>query len=135
MLRLHFPPDTQRKAVIYWVVTVLVAAENLLGGAWDVLRTPYVSKIMVDLHYPLYVLTIIGVWKLLGALVILVPRFPRLKEWAYAGMFFDYTGAVASHLAVGHNFFQYIAYPLLVAILVLVSWSLRPASRREPITG
>ncbi len=135
MLRVHFPPDTRRKVIIYWIVTALVAAENLLGGTWDVLRIPYVSNIMVDLHYPLYVLTIIGVWKLLGAVVILVPRLPRLKEWAYAGMFFDYTGAVASHLAVGHSFFQYIAYPLLVAILVLVSWALRPASRREPATG
>jgi len=131
MLNYHLSTGTHSKAIMYWIVTGLVATESMLGGVWDIWRSPYVRTDMVHLGYPLYTLTILGVWKLLGTVVILIPRFPRLKEWAYAGMFFDSTLAVMSHLAKGDNFLQHAAYPLFVAILVLVSWALRPVSRRE----
>src|SRR5689334_18576433 len=93
--------SSQGRTIAYWVTTVLVAAESMLGGVWDIRQIPYVRADIDKLGYPTYVLSIIGAWKLLGAVAVLVPRFPRLKEWAYAGMFFNYTGAVASHLAVG----------------------------------
>jgi len=89
------------RLIAYWVTTVLLSAELLVGGVWDVLRIPYVRGVMERLGYPDYLLLILGVWKLPGAAALLVPRFPRLKEWTYAGLVFNMTGAAASHLAVG----------------------------------
>jgi uncharacterized membrane protein YphA (DoxX/SURF4 family) len=89
------------RTVAYWATTALVAAEMGLGGVWDVLRTPQVTAVTDRLGYPSYFLVILGVWKLLGAVTLLAPRRPRLKEWAYAGAVFNYTGAFASHLAAG----------------------------------
>ncbi len=118
------------RAVAYWVTTVLVAAELALGGVWDVLQTPYVRAVTDHLGYPRYFLVILGVWKVLGALALAVPRFPRLKEWAYAGAVFSYTGAVASHLAVGDGALS-LVYPVIQLGLVAASWALRPAARRH----
>ena len=83
------------------------------------------------LGYPLYFFRILGFWKILGAIAILVPRFPRLKEWAYAGIFFDLTGAAATWAAVGGpgEAFHIIA-PLIIAGFTVASWALRPESRR-----
>ncbi len=120
--------------IAYWVTTALVAAESVLGGVWDILRIPYVRTDVEHLGYPVYFLVILGVWKLLGAVAVLVPRFPRLKEWAYAGMFFNYTGAVASHLAVGDGA-ESVAYPIIITGLVVASWALRPSARREVQSG
>ena len=72
------------RTVAYWVFTLIVAYEMAAGGIWDLLRIEYVRVIMAHLGYPMYVLTIIGVWKIPCAVVLLVPRFLRLKEWAYA---------------------------------------------------
>jgi len=116
--------------VSYWVATVLVTAELLLGGAWDVLQVTWVRAIIDHLGYPRYVLVILGSWKLLGAAALLAPRFPRLKEWAYAGAVFNYTGAIASHLAVGDGPLA-ILYPIIQLGLLGASWSLRPSSRRD----
>ena len=123
------------KSVAYWVATALIALETLAGGATDVAhgRTALVSgSLVVDvvtgLGYPVYVLTILGVWKLLGAAALLAPRLPRLKEWAYAGIVFELTGAAASQIARGHSVGD-IATPLLLAGLAMISWALRPASR------
>jgi uncharacterized membrane protein YphA (DoxX/SURF4 family) len=82
------------------------------------------------LGYPSYFLVIIGVWKLFGAASLLVPRFPRLKEWAYAGLVFNYTGAVASHLAVGDGADKW-AVPAVFAVILMASWALRPSARRD----
>ncbi len=81
-------------------------------------------------HYPRYLLLILGVWKVLGAAALLAPRLPRLKEWAYAGAVFNYTGAIASHLAVGDGAAA-VAYPIVQRILVAASWVLRPPARRD----
>jgi hypothetical protein len=113
----------------YWATTSIIAWEMALGGAWDLLRVEYVRTIMDHLGYPLYVLSIIGIWKIPCAVTLVAPRFPRVKEWAYAGAFFNYTGAVASHLAVGDPASVW-AGPLGFAIILVVSWALRPASRR-----
>jgi hypothetical protein len=81
------------------------------------------------LGYPVYFLTIIGVWKLLGVIALLVPKFPLLKEWAYAGFFFLMSGAVFSHVAVGDPFKEDIP-SLLLLVLTAVSWNFRPAARK-----
>ncbi len=122
--------SSRGRTIAYWVTTLLVAAESVLGGVWDIMQIPYVRADIESLGYPAYVLVIIGVWKLLGAVAVLVPGFPRLKEWAYAGMFFNYTGAVASQLAVGHGA-KSVAYPIIITGLVVASWALRPSARRD----
>ena len=123
------PQAAKRIRVAYWIVTLLVAYEMVAGGLWDLLRIEYVRGIMTHLGYPLYLLYIIGAWKIPCAVAILVPRFPRLKEWAYAGAFFNYTGAAASHFAVGDGAAKWVA-PLVFAALTLGSWALRPPERR-----
>ena len=125
-----FAASSRGRTIAYWVTTVLVAAESVLGGVWDILQLPYVRADIASLGYPAYLLVIIGVWKLLGAVAVLVPGFPRLKAWAYAGMVFNYTGAIASHLAVGHGA-ESVAYPIIITGLVVASWALRPSARRD----
>lgn len=113
----------------YWVATGLVAFAFLAGGAGDLAHPPEVVEGMAKLGYPLYFLTILGAWKVLGAIAIVSPRLPRLKEWAYAGMVFDLTGASASHLFTGDPVGKAIV-PLVLTGLVAASWALRPADRR-----
>jgi hypothetical protein len=100
-------------------------------GAADLGRAPAVVAGLAHLGYPAYLATILGVWKLLGAAAIVSPGLPRLKEWAYAGMFFDLTGAAASHAAVGGPAGQVTA-PLVLLALVMASRTLRPGS--APVT-
>jgi hypothetical protein len=119
------------RSIVYWLLTVVVAFELAAGALWDLLGIEFVRVVMVHLGYPLYLLIILGAWKIPGALALLIPRFPRVKEWAYAGAFFDYTGAAASHLLVGGRADQW-AGPLILAAVTLASWALRPASRRLP---
>jgi hypothetical protein len=130
MMNLASSKASRRRAMAYWVTTVLVVSELALGGAWDILRTPYVRTVVEHLGYPDYFLVILGVWKVLGAVALLVPRRPRLKEWAYAGSFFNYSGAIASHLAVGDGVVR-VAYPTIQIGLVVASWALRPPARRD----
>jgi hypothetical protein len=121
---------SRRRTVAYWVTTALLVSELLLGGIWDVLRVPQVLGLIHRLGYPSYFLVILGIWKLLGAVALTVPRFPRLKEWAYAGAFFDLTGAVSSQLASGWIDFGQLIYPTVMTGVALMSWALRPPSRR-----
>jgi uncharacterized membrane protein YphA (DoxX/SURF4 family) len=121
---------SQRRLVVYWVTTALLASELLLGGIWDVLRVPQVLALIHRLGYPPYFLVILGIWKLLGAVALVVPRFPRLKEWAYAGAFFDLTGAVLSQFASGLIDVGQMIYPIAMTGITLISWALRPSSRR-----
>jgi hypothetical protein len=123
------------KLIIYWVTTMLIALETLAGGVVDlahgrtnVFSGPLVVDVVTKLGYPVYVLTILGIWKLLGAIVLLAPGLPRLKEWAYAGIVFELTGAIASWLFIGDKTGQFIA-PLILAALTMTSWALRPPSR------
>jgi uncharacterized membrane protein YphA (DoxX/SURF4 family) len=82
------------------------------------------------LGYPPYFLVILGIWKLLGAVALVIPGFPRLKEWAYAGVLFDLTGAVASLFASGIIDLRTMAYPIVMTGVAVASWALRPSSRR-----
>jgi len=123
------------KAIGYWATTLFVALELLVGGLTDLLHgrealvagQPVVA-VVTHLGYPVYVLTILGGWKLLGGVVLLMPRFPRLKEWAYAGTVFEMTGAAVSWWVRGADAGT-ISFPLLVAALALASWALRPPDR------
>lgn len=118
------------RTIGYWAATGLVALAFAAGGAADLLHAPPVMATMARLGYPGYVATLIGIWKLLGVAAVLAPRFPRLKEWAYAGMFFDLTGAAISHAAVGDPAGQVLT-PVILLGVVLTSWALRPYGRRE----
>jgi hypothetical protein len=113
----------------YWAATGLVGFAFLSGGAMDLSRGPDMLAGMAHLGYPAYFLSILGTWKLLGALAILAPKLPRLKEWAYAGMVFDLTGAAASHAFSGDPAGKVIT-PLVLLGLVAASWALRPAGRK-----
>ena len=117
------------RTIGYWICTVLIAFAFLSGGVVDVMRQPQALEGMTHLGYPAYLMIILGVWKILGGIAILLPRFPLLKEWAYAGMIFDLTGASASHIAVGDDL-RHILVPLVLAALVAASWALRPESRK-----
>jgi len=122
------PPRSQ--IIAYWVTTALVASELAMGGVLDILRVPKVSDLIERLGYPQYFLIILGIWKLLGGIALVIPRFPRLKEWAYAGVLFDLSGAVASLFASGLISVGTVAYPILMIGVAIASWALRPASRR-----
>lgn len=117
------------RTIGYWTCTVLVALAIASGGVGELMRAPEVVKGMSLLGYPLYFLTILGVWKVLGGVAILAPKLPLLKEWAYAGIVFDLTGASASHVAV-HDDARHIVTPLVIAAIAVASWALRPEGRR-----
>jgi uncharacterized membrane protein YphA (DoxX/SURF4 family) len=121
---------SRRRIVAYWVTTALVVFELALGGAWDILQVPQVRGLIERLGYPPYFLVILGIWKLLGAVALVIPGFPRLKEWAYAGVLFDLTGAVASLFASGLIDVRTTAYPLVMTGVAVASWALHPPSRR-----
>lgn len=104
--------------------------EMVLGGIWDVLRVPHVREVVDKLGYPEYFLVILGVWKLLGAVALVIPRFPRLKEWTYAGAIFNFTGAIASHLAARDIEVGPLIYLSVMTGVTFASWALRPPSRR-----
>jgi DoxX-like family len=117
------------KSISYWVITIVVAFCIGSGGAAELAGVPGTVDGLVRLGYPAYFVTIIGFWKLLGAIAILAPGFPRLKEWAYAGIFFNMTGAAATSVFVGVAPWHLIV-DLVLAALTIASWALRPASRR-----
>jgi hypothetical protein len=119
------------RGIAYWFLTILVTYELAAGAVWDLLRIEYVKVVLAHLGYPQYLLLILGVWRISGALALLAPRFPRLKEWAYAGAFFDYSGAAASHSLAGDRIVAWI-FPVIFCGLTLASWALRPESRRSP---
>ena len=120
--------NTKPKLIGYWLTTGLFAAAFLAAGASELAGAPAAVTATVALGYPAYVLTILGLWKILSVPALLAPRFPRLKEWAYAGIFFDLTGAAASHAFSGASL-GIIATPLVLLLLAAASWALRPPSR------
>jgi len=121
----------RNRAIVYWISTALLALELALGGVWDVLRVPQVREVMDRLGYPAYFLVILGVWKLLGAIAVIVPRFLRLKEWAYAGLVFNLTGALASHIASRVINAGTLVYLFVMMGVTAASWCSRPPSRRN----
>jgi hypothetical protein len=115
--------------IIYWIATIFLAFGMLAGGIQQLLQVGGYVGIITHLGYPKYFMSIIGAWKILGVITILIPGFSLLKEWAYAGFFFVMSGALCSHLAVGDSINE--IYPSLTLLIVtVVSWYFRPANRR-----
>lgn len=119
---------------VYWVLTVLAALALLAGGVGNLTLQEPVVESMKKLGYPLYFPRILGTWKLLAAVALLAPGFPRVKEWAYAGVTFAMTGATISHIAAGDPVATWFP-PLVVLALALGSYALRPADRRLDRAG
>lgn len=117
------------RTIGYWATTGLVGFAFAAGGMVDLARGSQILSTLAHLGYPPYFATLLGVWKVLGAVALLAPRFPRLKEWAYAGIAFDLSSAVVSHLASGDGVGSVIPALVLLA-LAAASWALRPESRR-----
>lgn len=120
------------KIIAYWSVTLLLVVSVMLSGIGQLLKFGGNTELVKNLGYPIYVLTILGIWKVLGAIALVVPGFPRLKEWVHAGIFFVMTGAALSHM-FANDYGDYgfsIILPLLYAALNIASWGLRPNSRK-----
>ena len=120
---------TKRNKIVYWVATVWLALGMVSTGLVQLMKLDAEAQKMQALGYPLYFLTIIGVWKLLGVAAILLPKYPLVKEWAYAGFFFLVTGAIFTHLAVNDKPGEYFG-PTLLLLLTVISWYFRPADRK-----
>ena len=113
----------------YWIATIWLSLGMLSTGIVQLLKTEEEVDLMTHLGYPVYFLTIIGVWKILGVVAVLIPKFPLLKEWTYAGFFIAMSGAVISHLIIGDEAKEFFG-PTLLLILTMVSWYFRPADRK-----
>ncbi len=120
---------TKRNKIIYWIATIWLALGMVSSGIVQLFNIEEEIEFITDMGYPAYFLTILGFWKILGAIAILIPKFPLLKEWAYAGFFFSMSGAVFSHIALGEGMRE-IFPPLLLVILTVVSWYFRPVDRK-----
>lgn len=127
--------------IIYWISTLWLALGMTATGTLQLLKVKAPGAVsppgvegIIHLGYPVYFLTILGLWKILGAFAVLIPKFPLLKEWAYAGFFFAMSGAVFSHIAVSDPAKELIP-SLFLLFLTGVSWYFRPANRKIPARG
>jgi uncharacterized membrane protein YphA (DoxX/SURF4 family) len=120
---------TKRNKIIYWIATVWLALGMTATGIVQLIQMKEEADMMAHLGYPLYFLTILGIWKILGVIAVLIPKFPLVKEWAYAGFFFAMSGAVFSHIAVGDGAKEFFG-PVLLLVLTVVSWYFRPEGRK-----
>lgn len=120
---------TKTNKIIYWTATILLSLGMFSGGIAQLVKVQQNVDGIAHLGYPIYLMYILGVWKILGVIAILIPKFKLLKEWAYAGFFFAMTGALISHISVGDTFSQFLA-PLIFVILTIVSWHFRPNDRK-----
>ena len=120
---------TKRNKIIYWVATVWLALGMTSTAIVQLIKMEEEVTNFTDLGYPIYLMTLLGVWKLLGVIAILIPKYPLLKEWTYAGFFFAMSGAVISHIAVQDAAITLFG-PILLLVLTVISWYFRPAERR-----
>ena len=118
----------KRKIIAYWIATGLLCF-SMLGGIGQLFQVKQVVDGFAPLGYPLYFISIIGFWKVMAIIAIIIPKYPLVKEWAYAGVFFAMTGASISHIAV-HDATFHIIVPLVIAGLAICSWYLRPSDRK-----
>ncbi|MNK18887.1 hypothetical protein D3C87_371020 [compost metagenome] len=117
------------KKITYWIATIWLSLGMLSTGIVQLLKMEQDIDRMAELQYPVYLLTLLGIWKILGVITILIPKFPILKEWAYAGFFFVMSGAAYSHILSGSPASE-IFPSLLLLVLTVVSWYFRPESRK-----
>jgi hypothetical protein len=124
---------TKRKKIIYWIATIWLSLGMLSTGAVQLLKmkgdSPGSVDSMTHLGYPVYFVTLLGIAKILGVVALLIPKYPLLKEWAYAGFSFMMSGAIFTHIAAGNSMSE-IFPSLLLLILASVSWYFRPADRK-----
>ncbi len=140
MVKTNLPEGKTRK-IIYWIATIWLALGMVSTGMVQLTKQVAEGAVappgvwgITKLGYPIYFLTILGVWKILGSIAVLVPKFPLLKEWAYAGFFFIMSGAIFSHIAVGSSVTEFIP-SILLLVLTVISWYFRPLSRKIiPVT-
>jgi uncharacterized membrane protein YphA (DoxX/SURF4 family) len=126
----------KRNKIIYWVATIWLSTGMLASGALQLFKVKAEGAVappgvdgITQLGYPVYFLTLLGIWKILGVIALLLPQFPLLKEWAYAGFFFAMSAAIFSHIAIGSSVNE-IFPSLLMLLLTLISWYFRPANRK-----
>ncbi|RZQ62314.1 DoxX family protein [Amycolatopsis suaedae] len=128
------PPTSKRiRPVAFWVTTFPVVFELAAGSVWNLLTIDWIEIQLNHLGYPHFFAYLLGAWQVAAAVAIIVPGFPLLKEWAYAGTFFLWSGAVLSHLIAGDGVLNW-GPPLMFTVLAVASWALRPAGRRLPAT-
>jgi hypothetical protein len=132
---------TKRNKIIYWVATLWLSLGMVSTGMVQLLKVESEGALappgvwgITQLGFPVYFLTILGVWKILGVIALLIPKFPLLKEWAYAGFFFIMTGALFSHIATGSAIVEMLP-SLLLLILTVVSWYLRSPERKLVVSS
>ncbi|HEY6160115.1 MAG TPA: DoxX family protein [Bacteroidia bacterium] len=126
----------KRKKVMYWVATIWLSLGMVVTGAGQLIKMKEGQgglEMISHLGYPAYFMTLLGAWKVLGVVAVLVPKFPLLKEWAYAGFFFLTTGAMFSHISSGDPFTSLLP-SLLLLVLTVASWYLRPVERKVSLT-
>jgi hypothetical protein len=121
--------STKSTKIIYWVATIWLALGMFSTGIVQFIKMKEEVAVITGLGYPIYFLTLLGLWKILGVVVVLIPKFPLLKEWTYAGFFFAMSGAIFSHLAVGNGAKELFG-PVLLLVLTAVSWYFRPVDRK-----
>ncbi len=130
--------ETQNKSqkinkIIYWIFTLWMSLGMVSTAIVQLMKNKDELANFTNLGYPSYLMTIIGIWKILGVIAILIPKFPLLKEWAYAGFFFVMSGAVISHIIVNDSFSN--TFPaVLLLVLVIISWYFRPANRKITVS-
>ncbi len=123
--------NSKARLITYWILTGYLAFESILSATWDFdwINKGYAITMMQHLGFPSYFLIIKGIGTLLAAPVFVLPKMPLLKEWAYFGTFTIYSGAIASHLAVGDGFNK-LVFPIIMLLITIISWALRPDSRK-----
>ncbi len=120
---------SKRNKIIYWIATIWFSLGMLSSAIVQLIKMDEEIVMFNNLGYPVYLLTLLGVWKILGVIAVLLPKFPLLKEWAYAGFFFIMSGALFSHIAIGDSMYE-IFPPVLLLLLIVTSWYFRPADRK-----
>lgn len=123
----------KRDKIIYWVATVWLSLGMVSTGIVQILGMEAGIQPAINLGYPGYFLQLLGIWKILGVIAILIPKFTLVKEWAYAGFFFSMSGATISHLFMGT--YNEIFPSLLLLALTLISWYFRPQQRKIQLSN
>ena len=119
----------KRTKIIYWVFTLWMALGMVSTAIVQLMKSKDELLNFTNLGYPSYLMTIIGIWKILGVIAILIPKRLLLKEWAYAGFFFLMSGAIFTHLAVADKAVTYFG-PALLLLLTIISWYFRSVERK-----
>jgi hypothetical protein len=121
----------KKTKLFYWIITGVFAAFILMSALPDILVMPDAVKVMIHLGYPKYIIPFLGIAKSLGVVAILIPRFPRIKEWAYAGLFFDLIGATYSGIA-NDGFNPAILFMVLLLAFLFLSYALYHKKIADP---